>query len=135
MMACTFLAVMAAGLATGQAAALAGAEDYTTTTPYWDTTTTYDYWETTTDPYWDTTTKADSWETTTTTGNWETTTTTAIDPADCPAGWIQAIEGCFLFHYTEVRPSLKHWWNYIAKIEIHCISLSLRCFPVNSTSV
>ena len=120
-MACTFLTVMAAGLATVQAAALAGAaEDYTTTTPYWDTTTTYDYWdtttttpywdttttydywETTTDPYWDTTTTADSWEATTTTGNWETTTMTAVDPADCPAGWIQAIEGCFLFHYTEV---------------------------------
>ena len=115
MMACTFLAVMAAGLATGQAAALAGAEDYTTTTPYWDTTTTYDYWDTTTTPYqdrttttypyWETTTTADSRDTTTA-GNWDTTTTTAVDPADCPAGWIDALEGCFLFHYTEVRQSM-----------------------------
>ena len=89
-----FLVVMAAGLAAPKAAAFGVAEDYTTTTDYWDTTTTY--------PYWDTTTASDC-ETTTTVSSSDTTTTTGGDPTQCPAGWVDSDSGCYLLHYTEVR--------------------------------
>ena len=65
-----------------------GAPSTTTAWP-WETST-HD-WQTTTTLEWETTTM-DSWETTTT-----------VDPSACPPGWIDAVEGCFLFHYTEVK--------------------------------
>merc|ERR1711936_857584 len=80
----------------------------TTTTGYWTTTTTRypttttDYWTTTTSRYPTTTT--DYWTTTTTrypttsTGYW---TTSSQPPKDCPTGWINSMEGCFLFHHTK----------------------------------
>ena len=61
----------------------------TTTSPSPQTSTTYP-WETTT------TTRYPS---TTTTYPWETTTTT-FPAGVCPNGWIESVEGCFLFQYA-----------------------------------
>jgi len=80
----------------------------TTTQDWWPTTqdwwtTTQDWWPTTQD--WRTTTQ-DWWTTTqdwwTTTQDWWTTTTADPFPGEgCPIGWVDSIEGCFLFHYTK----------------------------------
>merc|ERR1712215_600746 len=90
---------------------------YPTTTGYWTTTTTRypttptGYWTTryptTTTDYWTTrypTSSPVDWTTTTTryptttTGYW---TTSSNPPKDCPTGWINSMEGCFLFHHTK----------------------------------
>ena len=61
-----------------------------------------------------TTTTAWPWQTTTA-DDWETTTT--VDPTACPPGWIDAVEGCFLFHYTEVKYGHNSiWWISIPKL-------------------
>merc|ERR1712080_299089 len=105
-----------------------------TTTNRWDTTTypwrtTTNRWATTTYPWrtttnpWDTTTYP--WRTTTnrwdtTTRHWRTTTyptptqypnttynpytTTAYPTEGCPQGWVDSIEGCFLFHLLRRLP-------------------------------
>ena len=84
---------------------------YTTTTYPWQTTTRYPYstttypWQTTTKyPY---TTTTYPWQTTTTrypdtstTSSWETTTTGTYPEGVCPEGWIESVEGCFLFMHT-----------------------------------
>merc|ERR1719158_419150 len=74
------------------------------TTPNpWDTTT-YP-WDTTPNP-WDTT--RDPWYSTT--RPWDTTTrpwyntTTPYPTEGCPQGWVDSIEGCFLFYFNKRLP-------------------------------
>merc|ERR1719481_71590 len=71
---------------------------YSTTRPWYSTTwdpytTTRHPWYTTTRSPWDTTTRP--WYNTT----YNPYTTTPYPSEGCPQGWIDSIEGCFLFQY------------------------------------
>merc|ERR1712240_327418 len=63
---------------------------YSTTRPWWSTT--WDPYTTTRSPY---STTRSPWDTTT--RPWQTTT--AYPKEGCPEGWVNSIEGCFLFYY------------------------------------
>merc|ERR1712240_806323 len=63
---------------------------YSTTKPWWSTT--WDPYTTTRSPY---STTRSPWDTTT--RPWQTTT--AYPKEGCPEGWVNSIEGCFLFYY------------------------------------
>merc|ERR1719158_300167 len=87
---------------------------WNTTPNPWDTTTgpwntTPNPWDTTRDPWYSTTRP---WDTTTrpwysTTRPWDTTTrpwyntTTPYPTEGCPQGWVDSIEGCFLFYFNK----------------------------------
>ena len=51
---------------------------------------------------------------TTTTGT--TTTTTPAPPGVCPDGWIESIEGCFLFQYKG-----KFFWTFLGVVMWYCV--------------